>query len=176
MSRHRIGYSLAVLFLLLAIAVPLEYTHRHSMLVAGSYVAGNPALEPRVLIATQGSSFKDAVVDRIVADLKPRVGYLKVMDVSELPAIHDNEWTVIVVIHTWEYGKPQADAAAFVNRVADKRKLVVVTTSGGGEQKMPGIDAISAASQMREAPSRADAVMAKVNAILKSSSAGTVSP
>jgi len=104
------------------------------------------------------------------------VGYLKVVDVSELPRIYENEWTAIVVLHTWEYGKPQADAAAFVARVGDKRKLIVVTTSGGGKQKMPGTDAISTASERRDVPTRVAEAMRTMDAILKKNPPAVTSP
>jgi hypothetical protein len=172
-SRRKVTYLLTALFVLIAIAVPLRYSRQHSMLVAGSHEVGNAVLEPRVLIATQGSSFKDALVDGIAAHLKPRVGYLEVLDVSRLPEIRENEWAAVVVMHTWEYGKPQADAAAFVARAADKSKLIVVTTSGGGREKMPGIDVISAASEMRDVPMRVAEVTRVIDAVLDKRPAAT---
>ena len=167
MGKHKAVYLLAALFLLCAIAVPLRYTRQHSMFVAGSFEAGSSALEPRVLIATQGSSFKNALVDGLLAELKPRTGYLKVIDVANLSKIQEKEWAAIVVLHTWEYGKPQADAAAFVGRASEKRKLIVVTTSGGGAEKMPGIDAISAASAMRQVPAGVAEVTGRIESLLK---------
>lgn len=176
MSRRKAAYFLAALFLLLAVAVPLRYTRQHSMLPAGSLESGNPAAQPRVLIATQGSSFKDALVDGIVAHLKPRVGYLEVIDVSALPKIRDSEWTAIVVIHTWEYGKPQPDAAQFVGRMADKSRLIVVTTSGSGTAKLPGIDVISAASEMRDVPARVSEATRSIDAMLEMTAPPGASP
>lgn len=176
MSRRKAAYFLAALFLLFAVAVPLRYTRQHSMLPAGSLESGDPSAQPRVLIATQGSSFKDALVDGIAAHLKPRVGYLKVIDVSELPKIRASEWTAIAVIHTWEYGKPQADAAQFVSRMADSSKLIVVTTSGSGTARLPGIDVISTASEMREVPTRVSEANRAIDAMLEKAHLPGASP
>jgi len=74
--------------------------------------------------------------------------------------MRDTEWTAIVVIHTWEYWKPQPDAQAFIARVTDKNKLLAIATSGSGKEKLAiaGVDAISAASKMSDAPALAERI------------------
>jgi hypothetical protein len=54
-----------------------------------------------------------------------------------------------------------------VDRLPDKKRLIVVTTSGGGREKMPGIDAISAASVMDDVPARVAEVTARLDTILQ---------
>lgn len=142
------------------------YTRHYSMSVAKEFEVGDASLSPRVLIATQGSAYKDALVDGIVKHLKTRPAYVKVVDVSALPQVHDDDWNAIVVIHTWERWKPQPDAKAFVARIKDKKKLIVVTTSGSGEEAMPGVDAISGASVLKDVPTQVGRITARLDALL----------
>jgi hypothetical protein len=141
--------------------------HAHAMRIARPFTVGDASRPQHVLIATQGSAFKDALVVGIVAALQSRPIYVQVIDVSALRDVHDDDWKAIIIAHTWEFGRGQADARAFVNRVPDKRKLIVVTTSGGGREKLPGIDAISAASIMDDTPARVAEIIGRLDDILQ---------
>jgi hypothetical protein len=134
--------------------------------VAHSFRAGVPSAAQRVLIASQGSLFKDALVAGIIDHLRSRPVYINVIDVSGLPEVKPSEWNAIILIHTWEYSKPQADARAFIDRLSDRTKIIVVTTSGSGTARMPGVDAISAASVMDEPPMPLATVARRLDAIL----------
>jgi len=142
------------------------YKLHYSMGVARPFEVNDPHSQPRVLIATQGSEFKDAVVSGVVDHLKKRSAYVKVMDVSGLSGVNDGDWSAIVVLHTWEMRKPQADAKAFVDRVRDMHKIVVLSTSGAGDFKIEGIDTISSASTIADAPARVAEITKRVDAIL----------
>jgi hypothetical protein len=132
---------------------------------ARSFEVNDPRARSRVLIATQGSEFKDAVVDGIVAHLRGRAVYVKVIDISELAGVDEDPWSAIVLIHTWEMRKPPPAVKAFVDRTRDTSKLIVLTTSGAGDFKMPGVDAISSASVVADAPLKIAEVVARVDAI-----------
>jgi glycine cleavage system pyridoxal-binding protein P len=151
---------------LVAAAFLLWDEHTHAMRFAQGFQVGDESQPQHVLIATQGSPFKDALVAAVVEHLKSRAIYVKVIDVSALPTVHENDWTAVVLIHTWELGRAQADARTFSDHMRNKKKLIVVTTSGGGREKMPGIDAISAASVMNDVPARAAEVTAGLDALL----------
>jgi hypothetical protein len=156
----------------LGVAALLSWYRLHySMGVAASYEIdpSNPA--HRVLIATQGSPFKDAVVSGIVDQLKQQNNRIDVVDVSKLADVDEGQWDAIVVLHTWEYGQPPAEAEAFIDRVKDKGKLVVLATSGQGTQKIEGVDAISSASVMSDAPARAAEIVSRLEPILARESA-----
>jgi hypothetical protein len=60
----------------------------------------------------------------------------------------------------------------FVDRVGHSPKLIVLTTSGAGDFKMEGIDAISSASKMEDAPARVAEISSRVDAILASKVSG----
>ena len=167
MSKGRIIVVTTATALLLMFGLLIGCTRDHAMQRAGSFEVGDSQLQQRVLIATQGSPFKDALVKSIVEHLKPRAVYVKVIDVGDLPSVHERQWAAVVVIHTWEFGKPQQDARAFIERTRQANNIVVVTTSGGGRQTMPGIDAISTASVIAELPTPVAELTRRIDALLQ---------
>lgn len=138
----------------------------YSMAPAKAFTVNDPASPQRVLIATQGSAFKDAVVQGVVEKLKQRPIHIQVIDVSGLGAIDEREWNAIVVLHTFELSQPQPDAAAFVARAKTSRKLVVLGTSGEGTFKIEGVDALTSASKLVDVPARVAEISARVDAVL----------
>jgi hypothetical protein len=148
------------------------YRAHYSMEPARSYELPGAASAPKVLIATQGSEFKDAVVAGLVDHLKDRRASVKVIDVSALSRTNVDGWNAIVVIHTWELRKPPAAVKAFIERTGDRSKLIVLTTSGAGDFKTEGVDAVSAASRMTDFYARVEEISARVDATL----AGEVRP
>lgn len=154
---------------LIAASVALAgwYRIHFSMSAARPFEVNDPHSSPRVLIATQGSEFKDAVVAGVVEHLKARAAYVKVIDVSALPAVDQSEWNAIVLVHTWEMRKPPKEVKAFVDRARNSGKSVVLTTSGAGTFKLDGVDAISSASVVADAPSRSADIAERVDGILR---------
>jgi len=143
------------------------YASHYSMRPAKQFdVNSQAAANAKVLIATQGSDFKDSVVAGIVAHLKPRQIYVKVIDVSALPSVQEADWNAIVLIHTWEMHKPQPDAKKFVDRIQNPRKVIILSTSGAGTFKIEGVDAVSSASEMTNVPQRAAEIDKRIDAIL----------
>jgi hypothetical protein len=142
------------------------YKLHYSMQPAHSFEVQGSAAGPRVLIATQGSPFKDAVLAGLVEHLKTRAARAQVIDVATLAKVHAADWDVIVILHTWEMHKPPPAVAAFIDRVPDRHKLVVLTTSGGGDFRMPGVDAISAASKRVDVPARVLELSRRIDAVL----------
>jgi hypothetical protein len=154
-----------------SIAFASWYRNHYSMSTAPAFEVNSPQSSPRVLIATQGSKFKDAVVAGVVEQLKARAAYVKVIDISALPGVDDGEWSAVVILHTWEMGKPPNEVQAFVDRARGSGKLVVLSTSGAGDSRIEGLDAISSASVVADAASRAEDILVKLDAILERQSA-----
>ena len=142
------------------------YKFHYSMDVAESFEVNTPELKHRVLIATQGSEFKDAVVVGIVDHLKKRHAYIKVVDVAVLQQVNQDKWNAVVIIHTWENLKPQVDAKAYLERVKDLKKVIVLTTSGNGGHKIEGVHAITSASVINDIPSHILDIKTRLDAIL----------
>jgi hypothetical protein len=143
------------------------YRIHFSMDAARAFEVNDPHSMVRVLIATQGSAFKDAVVTGVIEHLESRAAYVKVVDVSALPGVDPAAWNAVVVIHTWEMRQPPQDVQAFVDRARNSGKLVVLTTSGAGTFKLEGVDAISSASVVDDAPARAAEIAKRLDGILR---------
>ena len=143
------------------------YKYHYSMKVAESFEVNAPDLDKRLLIATQGSDFKDAVVSAVVGRLQQRPIYIKVIDVSLLQGVDEADWSAVLLIHTWENWKPQLDAKRFIRRVKMPEKVVVMSTSGGGDEKMEGVDTITASSVMEDVPAYANEIVARLEPLLR---------
>jgi hypothetical protein len=166
MTKWRKVLIVAAVLLSAVLGFATWYRWHFSMSPARPFEVNDLHSPSRVLIATQGSQFKDAVVAGVVGRLKPRGAYIRVADISALGGIDPADWSAIVVIHTWEMGKPPGAVKDFVEHARDSRKLVVLTTSGAGTFKMEGIDAISTASVDADALPRAAEIAARVDGIL----------
>jgi hypothetical protein len=142
------------------------YKIHYSMGTAREFEVNSGSSAPRVLLATQGSDFKDSIVRGVVEHLKQRPAHVRVIDVGTLHTVNDADWDAIVVIHTWEMRQPQRDANEFIHRVKDTHKVVLMSTSGAGTFKMEGVDEISCASVMADVPARVAEIDSRLDGIL----------
>ncbi len=157
---------IAVFFIAAIIGFLVWYKYAHSMEIAKPFEINSPQLEQKVLIATQGSEYKGILVDDLIGRLKDRSVYIKVVDVSALPLIEVDDYTAIVVIHTWEMQKPPAVVEQFLKQSKNLGKVVVLTTAGGSDASMEGIDAISSESVISEIPDDVNQLMSKLELLL----------
>jgi hypothetical protein len=158
------GWILALLLIFLLFMV--WYKDTYSMKVAKPFEVNSPSNKDHILIATQGSEFKDSLVQEVVNSLKPKSVYIKVIDVSELTTIREADWAAIIILHTWENWKPQKDAKLFIEQIHDKQKLIVVATSGQGSYHLSDIDGITSASNLTEVSSIANEITGRVTKLL----------
>ena len=149
------------------------YRMHFAMDRAQPFEVNRPEARERVLIATQGSAFKNSVVQAVVDRLAKRPAYVKVIDVASLCEVRESDWSAIVVLHTWEMSKPPEAVKAFVGRTEARDRLVVFATSGKGDQHILGIDTITSASVMDKAPAEADLILTRVEKVLAAQSPQT---
>ena len=130
---------------------------------------GSTEMEHKVLIASQGSDFKNALVESLTTHLKEKPIFINVIDVTTLDEINEDEWGAVVLIHTTEQWKLQPDVKAYLDRAQDLNKVVVLTTSGSGEWKTEdyNIDVITSASKNEELPLLIAEILTRLDAILK---------
>lgn len=136
--------------------------------VVESFDVGSPELEQKVLIASQGSDFKNALVESLTTHLHAKI-YIKVIDVTTLAGVDEKDWDAIVIIHTTEQWKLQPDVKKYFDRARNLNKVVLVTTSGSGdwETKDYDIETITSASKTEELPTLFNKILARLDAILK---------
>lgn len=167
MSRARV-FLLAGISAVVLLAVPLSIHYEEVHLVHAVHPRniGDLASRQRVLIATQGTVFKDELVAAIIAYLRAKGVSIREIDVSGLPRERAAEWSAVIVLHGWQFGRAPAEVREFVTQVPDKRRLIVITTSGNGHAVLPGVDAISAASVDRDVPSRLAEITPRLDVLL----------
>ncbi len=157
--------SLAVLFFLWA----TWYTYEYSMEVAEAYQVNSPDLDQRLLIATQGSVFKDTITNGIVNHFKSDSIFIKIIDVSSLTEVNPEEYNAIVIMHTWENWKPPFVVRQFIERtIDDKDKMMVLTTSGEGTYQITEVDVLTGESNLEEAPDFINKMITRLELILNS--------
>lgn len=114
-----------------------------------------PALyagEVRVLIANQGSEFKDAVVEKLLDDMRESSISFTVQKLNTLGRVKPEEWDAVVILHTVKIGSINKNVERFFNRIDDYSKVIVCTTCGDKDMvsEKYGIDSITAASKEEE--------------------------
>lgn len=145
----------------------LWYQWQYAMDEVTTYEVNSPTLKKHLLIATQGSDFKDMITNSIVETYKKDSVYIKVIDVSALDNIDIHDFDAIVVLHTWENWQPPKAVANFIKNSTDfTDKIVVMTTSGDGNFKMDEVDAITGESILMDAPLFTDKILKKTNPLL----------
>jgi len=140
-----IGTPIALLIILLSVYVIVNWQG-----VVDPYHIGQKNAKYRILIASQGSEFKYALVDKITNRLNSEDYYLSVTDCTKLDVQDTLEWNSIVIIHASQaHGMPRK-ARAFLEKLEDHSNVIIVTSSGGGDELISGfgVDAISCASRM----------------------------
>jgi hypothetical protein len=163
LTRYNTGI---VAIILISIAFFILYEPRYPTDVIKSFEINSPELEHKVLIASQLSNYKNAVVVEIIKHLRQRPVFIKVIDVTALAGVSENDWDAIVVIHTWENWAPPPTVNTWFAQGRNLDKIVVITTSGNAQYKMEGINAITSASQMTNVHSDVEQVIARLNIIL----------
>jgi predicted small integral membrane protein len=167
MTKRARGLLISIAVLAVVVVGFLAWYRIHfAMSPVEGFTVNETSSEQRLLIATQGSAFKDAVVAGLLERLRQRPIFIRVIDVSALSDVNDSEWDAVIVLHTIEYGKAPVPAQAFVNRAGDAGKVVVLSTSGAGDFKIEGIDAISSASRMTDVQARVDELLGRIETVL----------
>ena len=159
---YRILAVMVVFFLFL-----VWYQYKYSMDVVAPYTINAPTLEKKLLIATQGSDFKDKVTSGIVNHFKSDSVYIEVVDVESLNVIDPDDFNALVIIHTWENWKPPLSVQSFIEKYGNEsNKIIVLTTSGDGDYTMDGVDAIAGESKLSEVPLYINNIIDRLNKLL----------
>jgi len=132
------------------------------------FEVNSPELGQKVLIASQGSAFKKAVVESLTQYLREKPVYVNVIDVTALAEVIEDDWDAVVLIHTTERWTLQPDVKAYLDRPEDLSKVILLTTSGSGKWKTKdfNVDVITSASKMSEMNSVLRKIISRLNVIL----------
>jgi hypothetical protein len=165
----KIGLVVVVSLVMLAAIGLAGYKLIYSQGIAEAFEMNSPELETRVLIATQGSAFKDAVVDNVTETLVQKPVYIKIIDVTALPDIQTDQWSALVFITTCQSSELQKDVQTALKQVKTLENVVLLTTSGSGTWAPEefAFDSISSASRKHKIQPLATEILKRLDEILE---------
>lgn len=116
------------------------------------FEVNTPAASKKIVIASQGSNFKNKLGNLILNEPDFSQFYFKGIDVKQLGEIDNDAWDAVVVITTVEGGKLPRTATKFLTEAGDAQNIRLVITSGGGSLVPEGItiDAYTSASAEKD--------------------------
>lgn len=103
----------------------------------------------KVLIATQGSDFKDTFVKILCDSLQKSLLDISVIDVGDLKDVNEKDWDKILIINSFII-RLNKNVDQFVSNAENPGKIMLFVTSGGADwQPQPElmVDAITSASK-----------------------------
>jgi len=143
------------------------YQYTYSMDEISSFEINTISNDKKILIATQGSAFKNKITSNIINHYKNDSIYIKVIDVDGLSKIYTKDYNAIILIHTWESWQPPQTVKLFLNRTRLKqKKIIILTTSGSGDAKMKGIDALTGESIIENTQNYSEEIIKKLEPLL----------
>ena len=125
--------------------------------------------EARVLIANQGSEFKDAVVEKLQDEMQESGISFTVQKLNTLGRVNQEEWDAIVIIHAVKIGSINKNVERFFNRIDDYSKVIVCTTCGEKDvvPETYGVDSITAASKKEEVSALTQQIEKRLHTIIQ---------
>lgn len=146
------------------------YEYTYSMDTVIPFEVNDPNLKTRILIASQGSRFKDSLVKRVLKHYEKDTIYFKVIDVYTVFTVPIDRWDAIIIINSWEYGSPPRNVKKYIKKYPDKvDKLIIVSTVGSSHITLKDVDVISGESIIEKLPDYASIVVSRLNSILQKS-------
>jgi len=148
-------------FLALAVAFSLWYLIKFYPRTAESFEINSPDQPTRILVATQGSEFKDALVAAVCDRLRKQPVHVKVIDVGGLGEVDTDEWNKVLVVNTAMMNIMSGPVRRLVARGEGLDKVLLFVTSGGADFKPADltVDALSGASRKRDTNRLADLIL-----------------
>ena len=144
----------------LAAAFSLWYVIQFYPRTAESFEVNSPDQPTRILVASQGSEFKNGLVAAVCDRLKNQPVYVKVIDVGGLDDTDIAGWSKVLVINTAMMNIMSGPARRLVARGEGLENVLLFVTSGGADFKPAGleVDALSGASRKGDTDRLADLI------------------
>jgi hypothetical protein len=143
------GIILISVFLIILILF-LIYVYKNYPRKIEPFEINKPELSNRILIASQGSEFKNALLTNLIGKIDNDSTYIKVINVSELNDVQDMDWKNIIIINTCIADKINKTANQFILQTNNTNTIIMLITAGDGGWKPINlsVDAISTASRV----------------------------
>lgn len=159
-----------VTILLVCASLLFLFWYKQSYLMEGkdNFEITSQSLNQKLLIAKQSSPFKDSLVVGVLNRYKSAPVVVEVFDIKTLTNTDVADFDAIFLIHRWEANAPPDIVQSFMDKNLElKNKMVILTTSWNGLEKMENIDAITGASIMKNVPTSTDRVIKRLDRLLE---------
>jgi polyphosphate kinase 2 (PPK2 family) len=153
------------LLLLAAVSMVTGFASFHSRNSASDEL--QPQSKPRILIVSQRTEFQEEVTKLITDHYKAKTIGTQLTGFNNLKTVKEEEWGAIVVLQSWDGAAAPSALTNLIKSAKPQEKVVVVTSSETGYEKMSGIDGITAASMKSAAPDASRKVIARIDKVLK---------
>ncbi|TYA58051.1 hypothetical protein [Formosa maritima] len=168
MSQKKIIIVLILSIIGIGVIILTWYKINFSMDEANSFEVNNSNFPTKILIATQGSEFKNELTTQVVNYYREDSIYIKVIDISQLSKVKATNYNAVLLIHTWENWKAPEEIVSFISENSElANKIVAFTTSGNGSNKLDNVDAITGESNMDDIRLFANQIIVKLEHVLK---------
>ncbi|ECJ9745155.1 hypothetical protein FQR52_01085 [Listeria monocytogenes] len=128
--------------------VMLSYRFIKSMDVTENAEINKSATGDHVLLATQGSKFKDSVMNQVKKDMEGKNVHVSIIDTTKLDKVKADGYDKVVLFTTVQSDDIPENVTTFMNDNKDKSIHIAVTADSGRWDNQPkGVDAISEASK-----------------------------
>lgn len=144
--------------------------HNHTNLIEvfQTFKINSSSLDRKLLIATQNSPFKDSVAALVSNRYQSVPIIVEVVDIKALATKDATNYDAILILHRWEAGAPPERVQSFINKnLRIKNKVVILTTSWNGLEKMRNVDAITGASTLEDVPIFTNKITKRLDRLLK---------
>lgn len=142
------------------------YDLTFSMDVIQGYSVNEKSASKRLLVASQGSEFKNEIINQLVDHYKDQDVYMEVIDVTSLDGYSADDWDAVFICYVFEIWAPQPDVKNFLDRQQSTGSIFLFSTSGSGDEKIDGVDGICGASITDEIPQRVAEIIEGIDQIL----------
>ena len=133
---------------------------------------GAKNFKTKILIATQKSQFKKAVVSEVSKSLEKEGYVVKVINLKELSSVAVYDYQAIIIVNTCWVWQINSHAKKFLKKLSknEKKKIILFTTAKNEnwEPKIAGVDAVTSASRINKANVISKAIMEKLQILLAS--------
>jgi len=151
--------------------VSLSITFSVSASQSGENYTEDQNPEKIVLIATEESQFKKAVVSKVTEALEKHSCSVKVTDLEKLSDESIQNYQAIVIINTCRVSQLNKHVRKFLKKVNEdeKKKIILLTTAKreAWKPKEAEVDAITSASKMNKVDSIAETIIKKICILLE---------
>jgi len=129
---------------------------------------GNPRAATRVLIASEASDFKQAVIEQVVTGFAKDDLFFKITGLQNLADETASGYTAVIMINSCVAWQLNPRVNAFIKKTDRLEKIILLTTAGDQDWQpgVEGIDAITAASIPADIERTAEKIKATLGALI----------